>query len=121
MHTQVNTRYWGFRNATEGADPAKPEVTLCPLLDMADHAEVLHSSASASQQWVSDSEPHGGTRRLQKDLQLADMGMTLLQPKQTHQTAQAMARSIAGHRRELTDMFVCKCSTFSCSCATRLM
>jgi hypothetical protein len=45
-HLQVNTRYWGFRNATEGADPAKPEVTLCPLLDMADHAEVTRSGAS---------------------------------------------------------------------------
>ena len=40
-NSQVNTRYWGFRNATKGADPAKPEVTLCPLLDMSDHAEVL--------------------------------------------------------------------------------
>jgi hypothetical protein len=28
--------------------------------------------------------------------------------KQTHQTAQAMARSIAGHCREHTEMFVCK-------------
>lgn len=37
---QVNSRYWGFRNESEGATEESPLiVTLAPLLDMADHAE----------------------------------------------------------------------------------
>ncbi len=36
---QISTRYWGFKNETEGADPAQLIVTLVPLLDMANHAE----------------------------------------------------------------------------------
>lgn len=38
---QVQTRYWGFRNRTEGADPNQRLHCLLPLLDMANHAEVI--------------------------------------------------------------------------------
>ena len=37
---QINTRYWGFKNETNGSDPTKAILTLVPLIDMTDHTEV---------------------------------------------------------------------------------
>lgn len=39
----INTRYWGFKNETNGSDPNKPIVTLVPLMDMSDHSEEVNA------------------------------------------------------------------------------